>query len=116
MDSELSCVDKENEIINSVCDSSAKNKSSKIKRLPENEKGAKIFKKGSLLDTYCNTLNESSDFIECELTNKFRNASQKSEKKEFQNGSQVKEVMLCEICKEDITALDVHNRGIHVNK
>lgn len=116
MDSELSCVDKENEMINSVCDSSAKNKGLKFKRLTEKEKGAKISKKGSLLDTYCNTLNESIDFVECGLTNKFRNASQKSEKREFQTGSQVKEAMICEICKEDITALDIHNRGIHVNK
>lgn len=116
MDSELSCVDKENEIINSVCDSSNKNKGLKINKLIESDKGAKISKKVSLLDTYCSTLNESNDFVECELTNKFRNASQKSEKKEFQNGSQVNEAMICEICKEDITALDIHNRGIHVNK
>ena len=115
-DSVDSYVGKENEIVNSVCASTDSNKYLKSNNLIEDEKEAKSSKIVSLLDSYCKNLNESLDFVECELPNKFKNASQKNEEKDFQRGSQINEPIICDICKEDITPLDIYNRGIHVNK
>lgn len=66
----------------------------------------------SALDTFCSTniLNESDDFIVPEPVAKVKNSKNERITKSFKQ-----EIISCEICKEDITILDIHNRAVHVN-
>lgn len=96
----------QNGINNSICKLREKYKQVGNNESLDAETKEKSSKIASVLDSYFKTdiLDESSDFIQCDSRNKFKSSSQKTE------------VLLCEICKEDITALDIHNRGVHVNK
>lgn len=81
-------------------------KSQEDKKIISQEDQLKSSKILPSLDSYCKTdiLNESADFAECKV--KFK-SKQKIVKKEL---------FFCEICKEDITDLDVYNRSVHLNK